>query len=92
VGIWGTIFEGCSIVSTERVGRRDGGICMVIGGGWEVVAQVQEKYYVGAVIKSEKGNVVILNVYVPPYSSPFAPIGVHGYVEVLQAAEEWVNQ
>ncbi len=50
-----------------------GGILTIVGQDWRIVCQISTYYWVGTVISFGDCTICIVNVYIPPTTSPYAP-------------------
>ena len=45
---------------------------------------------IGTNIGTARGNMIIVNMYIPPVGSNYAPKGIQGYIGTLEKMQEWV--
>lgn len=76
-----------------HAGRASGGIATIVAPRYPVQAHTCREFFVGVVLATARGgHVAVANVYLPPSSSPFAPVGgCTGYTGVLDEVQEWVH-
>lgn len=74
--------------SYREEGGRGGGILSVFGEGWVVGREFATEFWVGSVLSFSQCTIIVINVYIPPTTSPFAPAQ---YPAVLEAIFEWVT-
>jgi hypothetical protein len=59
--------------SYRNEGDRGGGILSVFGAGWRVCRAHCTEFWVGSVVQFGDCSLVVVNVYIPPVTSPWAP-------------------
>ena len=68
-------------------GGRGGGILTVLGKGWRVLRSSTNPYWVGTVARFHRCTICIVNVYIPPATSRYAP---SSYIACLTEIVDWV--
>lgn len=78
------------MVGSYRKGdERGGGILTVVGEDWKLISETCTDFWVGCVIQYNDCRVLIINVYIPPTTSPYAP---PNFPTVLDCMSDWLTQ
>ena len=72
------VFPGMRIVGVFREFGERGGILTVIREDWEMVGCESRVFWAGVVVRRAGCTVCIVNAYIPPRSSSFAPSSYAG--------------
>ena len=66
-----------------------GGITTLIPHKFQVLAENCSEYFVGVLCASNNTKILLLNIYIPPNTSPVAP---SDYGSCLKAAHAWITE
>ena len=60
-------------IHSARQQRQKGGITTVIAPAIQIIEQTEQKYFVGIIIRQQNNTTAVINLYIPPTTSEFAP-------------------
>ncbi len=82
------MFPYYHVVGSYRgVEEQGGGILTVVGEAWRVLQDACREFWVGIVVEHAACKVGVVNVYIPPTTSAYAPAS---YEAVLSEVHEWL--
>ena len=68
-----------------------GGLATVLGASWKVLTSASTEYFIGVVFERPGGRYTVVNVYLPPVTSAYAPKGAEGFHTSLTQINNWVT-
>lgn len=80
------LFPNSSIVISDRESGRGGGIATIVAESIPIVDSIIHEFFVGVVMGEKQTLTILLNVYIPPQTSKYAPTESNGYKVILENA------
>ena len=55
-----------------------------------IIATECSEYFIGIVADTKPSKIIVINAYIPPTTSKYAPSTAEGYKKILESIQRWV--